>query len=348
MKILYVGADDGTSRHRRDALIGLGHRVVTFDPYRSFSRLKPITWWGFHTGYVGISILVADRLRRFLEAHGTFDFAFVDNGETLNPSALRIIKNRCGAVINFNQDNPYSGRDGGRWRQFLKSLPSYDLVVVPRSSNLKAAHAHGARQVFVTSFAADRLIHRPPFDIGDEAGKKYDVVFVGTFMEKRGAFLHNLIAKGVPLSIYGANWHKAPEWRALKPYVLGPSLDDFKYPRAIYQAKIALALLSKGNQDLHTTRSFEIPSIGTLMCAERTAEHLGYYHEEEEAVFWSDVEECADKCLTLLKEPARVSAIAKAGYIRAISNNRFNDIVMKEVLNYFGTMRSDQPARFFP
>ena len=87
----------------------------------------------------------------------------------------------------------------------------------------------------------------------------------------------------------------------LKPYFKGQTLKGKDYISAIQGSKICLGLLSKGNRDLHTTRTFEIPFIGSLLCAERTSEHLELFDENLEAVFWNSAEECAEKCKELLK-----------------------------------------------
>ena len=45
-------------------------------------------------------------------------------------------------------------------------------------------------------------------------------------------------------------------------------------------------------------------------------EHLQMYQEDKEAVFWKDVDECAEKCLNLLKQPELCKQIAKRGHER--------------------------------
>ena len=121
-----------------------------------------------------------------------------------------------------------------------------------------------------------------------------------------------LVRAGLPLSIWGHRWQKAPEWPLLAPYWRGPAQDDPEiYARIIQSAKISLGLLSRGNRDRHTTRSFEIPAVGGLLCAERTDEHCASYKEGVEAVFWKDARECIEQCRRLLSDDALAAAIKK-------------------------------------
>ena len=157
-------------------------------------------------------------------------------------------------------------------------------------------------------------------------------MFLGSWFPERGPFLAELVRLGVPLTIRGANWNKAPEWPALRPYWKGGQLQGDDYAMAIQCAKVNLGLLSKGNRDLHTTRSLEIPALGGLMCAERTAEHLGLYAEGEEALFWSDAEECASVCRAVLQDDARRERIAAAGHARSLKNGCRNETVMRAIV----------------
>ena len=104
------------------------------------------------------------------------------------------------------------------------------------------------------------------------------------------------------------------------------------YVLAIQGSKINLGLLSKGNRDLHTRRSLEIPYIGGLLCAERTSEHLEMFRDGKEAVFWSDVNECAQKCLQLLKNDNTIYEIKKAGMKRVRELKVGNEDLCRSVL----------------
>jgi len=151
-------------------------------------------------------------------------------------------------------------------------------------------------------------------------------------MPERGAFLLDLVERGVPLSIFGPGWQKAPEWPRLRPHRRAEYLDGDHYAYAVQCAAVSLGLLSKGNRDLHTTRSMEIPSLGGLLCAERTGVHAALYREGEEAVFWSDGEECAAVCHALLADEPRRQAIAERGRQRSRANGYTSENLIRRTI----------------
>ncbi|ACK49954.1 hypothetical protein Msil_0985 [Methylocella silvestris BL2] len=337
MKILYLGPEEGTAIQRIDAFRRLGHDVFVADvglPLDSLPAPMALTdAWIFRTGCLGLDWIAERWLFQHI-ADKTFDVAFVDHGDLVNASSVRRLKKIAKVVVNYNQDNPYVPRDGRKWRLFLDALPYYDLVVTPRHSSVGPAKQAGARRVLEVRFAADEDVHRPiSLSDADQSRFAAKVAFVGTWMAERGPFMLRLIERGVPLRIYGPRWNKAAEYDAIRAHVaLGP-LNGRDYVKAISGASIAIGLLSKGNEDLHTTRSLEIPAIGTLFCAERTSDHLEMYKDGEEAIFFDGPDECADLCLSLLQQPGRIREIAEAGRRRVRENGDFNEALLSKIVN---------------
>ncbi len=318
---------------RKKALERLGHDVFQVDVKEALPRHKLFRAWAFKTGGLGFESAVSRFVLGRVQDR-TFDVIFCDSGELVPPILLKALQKIGGKSLVFNQDNPFVARDGQRWRLFLKSLPLYDLYVTPRVSNIAPAKRMGARRVYRTWFSADEILHVPQTLTEDEKAKfRSPVSFVGTWMPERGPFMKVLIERGVPLTIFGPRWDKAPEYAAIKDHVRLGNLNTSDYTKAVSACDIAIALLSKGNEDLHTTRSLEIPAIGALLCGERTSEHLELYKEGEEAVFWDTPEECADVCLKLLGNPEDMHRIAAAGKARAKINNYYNEAVLENMLD---------------
>ena len=337
MRILYLGPERGTALQRIQALRRLGHEVAVIDARQAMGQTilpqRVVSGWAVKTGAFGVVALITRDLAAQVKGN-EFDLVFVDHGEFLGPDALKALKTVAKTIVNYNQDNPYVARDGLKWRQFLKALPHYDLAVTPRRSSVAPARAAGARRVLCVNFAADEAVHRPlELAAEDRARFGCKVAFVGTWMPERGPFLLRLIERGVPLRIYGERWSKAPEYEQLRGHVVLGNLEGEDYVKAIAGASIAIGLLSKGNEDLHTTRSLEIPAIGTLLCAERTSDHSAMYKEGEEAVFFADADECADQCLALLAQPGRIEKIAVAGLRRVRQNGDFNEVLLSKIID---------------
>lgn len=334
LTILYLGSDDGTSRHRIHALERLGHRIHLVNPYRFIPQNKLIQKWAFKSGGMFLEALVHGRVLECLPG-GRFDVVLVNSGEYVGPALVRDLKAVGGAVINYNTDDPFGSRDGYRWRLYLKSVPLYDLVVVVRKPNIAEARARGARKVLPVYMSADEVAHsRRVLSLADHQKWDSDVTFIGTWMPERGPFMAKLIQLGVPLSLYGNRWERAAEWNTIRKVWRGPTVhNEDDYAKAIQCAKICLGLVSVGNRDLSTQRSFEVPHLGGLLCAQRTEEHCDLYKEDEEAVFWDTPEECAQKCLLLLNDPDLRKKIAERGRLRCLQNGTTNERVMGAVLN---------------
>ena len=257
----------------------------------------------------------------------------------IGPSVVQSLKLNFGIVINYNLDDPFGDRDKRTWHRYLKSVQYYDLIVVVREVNIAEAYTHGAKRVLRVFRSADEIAHSPQA-IDRQEQVKWDskVLFAGTWMPERGNFLSELITQGVPLSIYGDRWQKAKEWSILKAAWKGHSLYGAEYIKAIQCSKICLGLLSKGNRDLHTQRSMEIPYIGSVLCAERTSEHIKLYREGLEAVFWMSPQECVLACKRLLNDNNWRQKIADDGKERCIKNGYLNENVMKRIINEISTI----------
>jgi spore maturation protein CgeB len=334
LSILYLGDHAGTSGHRAAALMRLGHSVSLLDPVAFLPKTRLSEMWTWHTGALFLEGHVRTHVLENIPAR-QFDLVYVDCGHLVGPSLIQDLRARFGTVVNYNLDDPYGRRDGKRWRVYLKAVPFYDLIVVVRDCNVSEAFAAGAQRVLRVFRSADEIAHKPR-QVSDQDDRIWssEVAFVGTWMPERGPFMARLVELGVPVSIYGDHWEKAREWDVLKSYWRGPGLTDAdNYAKAIQCAKINLGLLSKGNRDDSTQRSFEIPHLGGVLCAERTAEHLALYEEDREAIFWDTPDECARKCAHVLKDHELRKRIGSKGRQRCLRNRTTNEMVLSELLH---------------
>jgi len=325
MHILYLGSKKGNSLLRARALERLGHTVHHFDPDPFLPGGPKMTRIHYETG----GLLAASGVAKALLAATKDvprDMVYVDGGRWIGPKLVRELKKRT-PVLDYTVDDAYGSRDRLSWLLFRKATPEYDVIGVKRKENLVEGKALGGKKMVFVHSTADELAHRPRSLTAEEAAKwTNDVVFIGTGLDRRGGFITDLIRLGVPLSVYGNKWESQKEWPQIQPNWKGAGTKtESDYSAAIIGAKVSLGLLSKGNRDLHTRRSVEIPACAGVFCGERTSEHLEMYVENEEAVFWDTAEECAEACNRLMKAPEFRAKIARQGHERCLRNGYYNE-----------------------
>jgi len=335
MKILFLGdtCEQSTSWHRACALRRLGHDVVAWNPgdfVPGQRRIPFFSSFNVRTGYRLVAPVVASRLRARISSE-SWDMVWIDCGPQLSPPFYRWLRMRGAPVVNYMTDNPFQKRDHRKWDLYRKCLPLQDLTVYPRIENVAEARQAGANEVMRVYFSYDPVVHAPTPGVARE--KEHDVIFVGSWMPERGPFALEMLRRGLSLRIVGDGWPRSPEWASLKSHWLGGSVYGRAYVEAIESAYIAIGLLSKGNRDLHTQRSVEVPFIGSAaFCAERTTEHMEMYSDGVEAVFWDSPEECAEVCHKLLSKPGECSLMAARAKARILDLKLSNDEVLASIL----------------
>jgi hypothetical protein len=352
--ILYLGDRFATSGHRANAIKRLGHTVDLRDPYKEVGKMLG-SWRGalhFRTGYTFLQSRMAKWLESIIEeTSNRLDVIWVDSGELFGRECLKILRKAKCPVVLYNVDDPTGKRDGNRFNSLIKAIPDYDLIALVRKETAEECKTLGGKQVIRVFRSYDEVEHAPfASDLDIPSTFKSDVAFIGTWMrfEKRDEFLLELVAKGVPISIWGDRWEKSPHFGKLKSYWRGNALRGRDYVAAIQGSKICLGMLSKGNRDLHTQRSLEVPFAGGLFCAERTTEHQELYKEGTEAVFWSDAAECADICNRLLKDSTVREKIRTSGMERIRALKLGNEDVCRHVLKTLMEMPSELTATANP
>jgi spore maturation protein CgeB len=338
---LFIGSrqPSSTSLHRFRALQRIGINVALIDPRDAIADAlqHPISSRiHYRTGYR----LLQRRMTRWLETtlsdQPVPHFVWVDGGEFLGTECLQVLRSVGAPIILYNLDDPTGNRDGRRFDVLVQALPLYDLCAVVRQASAKDFYQRGARKVVCVWRSYDEIAHAPFGDSSDiPAQFRADVAFVGTWMrgEDRDRFLMKVIEKGVDVSIWGPRWAKSPFRSQLARHLKGGEVYQRDYVAAIQGAKICIALLSKGNRDLHTQRSLEIPYVGSVLCGERTNDHLALFREGIDAVFWSDANECAEICKQLLADPKRCQAIAASGADRVRKMGMGNEDKARVILS---------------
>jgi hypothetical protein len=262
----------------------------------------------------------------------------------LHPATLRSLRQSGIVTIDYVNDNPFGPRRDPGWRLFRKTIPEYDLHAVPRSSSVADFRARGAREVMEIRFSYEPTVHYAPSASWGDAQRDRNVSFIGTPYDDRGSFLTRLWRANGRVDISGSrpHWHAALPADAFAATFRTGELKGDAYREAIWRSRINLAFVTHSNRDQVAHKSFEITACGGFLLAERTPEHLACFREDEEAVFFSDFEECRAKIDRYLNdEPAR-SRIAAAGQRRALTSGYDNDSVLRRLLVRATEMLADR------
>lgn len=333
--MLYVGTlgAGGTCAQRLSVLRELGHEVAAFDvdtylarSSRLVNSLRLRLSWG-----PGVDLLNEDLVRN-AKSQGP-ELVWIDKGIFVRAKSLEAIRKFTGAtLVHYNPDDPFGSYRRG-WRVFLQALPSYDLHLVPRDANKAEYLRAGARHVIRFRWAFDPQTHRPvPVTDEDRARLGGPVGFIGDWETERAASLRFLADRGVPVRVWGTNWNKCrPVPMSMK--LEGRPLLGRDYSLGISTFDINLGFLRKGNRDLSTTRSVEIPASGGFLLAERTDEHLAMFDEGVEAEFFEGDDELLDKVRDYLARPEDRRRIAEAGRRRCLESGYSNHHELSRILD---------------
>lgn len=337
MKVLYLGdnREGTTSLHRANAMRRLGHEVTHLDPSSVIPQNRYVTSFNVRTGYRLFANHVDSYLRRMI-GNQIYDLAWIDCGAPIPPSFHEFLNRNKIRIINYNIDDPFGKRDHRKWDQYKMSVRYHDLTVVVREENIVEAKQHEAKNVLRVYRSYDPIAHAP-FEMTSEDSDRFssEVVFVGTWMPERGPFMIELLNRGVPLSIWGDNWQKDPNYHQIKTALRGKGVFGKDYIKAIMGAKIAIGLVSKENRDLHTTRSAEIPYIGkALFCAENTSEHRWMFKDGEDAILFESAKSCSEKIMHILNNTDEIKNYVSNAKNKIIRLGLSNDEIIKNIINY--------------
>jgi spore maturation protein CgeB len=347
LKILYASglSPNDSSLYRLWALERLGHRMSLLNAYqyrptnavarKVVYRLAAGPW---------VSQLNRDLLR--MAEREKPDVVWTDKLLAMQPKTLMKLREMGIATVSYMIDNPFGVRQDPGWRLYMKDIPYYDLHVVQRDSNIADYKARGARDVIKIQTAFEPTIHFPPPEGWSDADRDREVSFIGTPYDQRGEFLTRLWKEfGLPVAVSGGLvWKKHLTAEAVAAMYRGHGeLFNDAYREGIWKSKINLSFLTHSNHDEFAHKSFEIAACGGFLLVERSQGHLERFVEDEEAVFFSGIEECVEKIRRYLPdEPAR-ARIAAAGRARAERSGYHNDrqvgLIVERVRQIVGATR---------
>ncbi len=318
LSIVYAGPMNrgSTCRQRALALEALGHRVIAVDLVPGEHAARRLTLaWRVKNRLLGERDDTGFNARLLaLPESPAPDVLWVDKGLTVAPATLDALRERWphALFVNYSGDDMFNPRNQtSAWRA---NLPRYDLCATTKSFNVPELRAAGARDVLFIEKGYSTEVHHP-YEVTPELRARLggDVGFIGWPEAARERSMRALARSGVEIRIWGP-WPRAKGGDGLR--IEGRPLWDEEYAQAISAFRINLGFLRRVNRDRHTTRSVEIPACGGFLLAERTDEHQRLFREGEEAEFFANDGELAEKTRWYLAHEAERARIAAAGLRR--------------------------------
>ena len=262
--------------------------------------------------------------RRLLQRAKAFqpDIVWFYNVQLISPAVVRSMRHALpkATFVQYANDNPFSTSAApGLWRNFLNSIPLFDMHFSYRLNNMIDYQRYGAKSVHLLRayFIPEEEFPVPQHEIPDHF--KCDVVFAGHYEDDgRVEMLEAICDAGFHLNLFGGGWSAAlPKLKSDSPlrskYPISPATEsDYRY--AICGAKVALCFLSTLNRDTYTRRSFQIPAMRTAMLSQYTDDLASLYKEDKEAVFFNTKAELLEKIKRLLVDEKWRYSVAKGGY----------------------------------
>jgi spore maturation protein CgeB len=340
IKILYVAglSPNDSSQYRAWALERLGHTVVPINFFEYESR-NALVRKVVHRLHVGPA--VARFNRDIVEAaeREKPDVFWADKLLWLKPATIDKLRAMGITTVSYMIDNPFGTRRDPGWRLYMRDIPHFDLHVVQRDKNIADYKKRGARDVIKIQTAYEPTIHFPPPPGWSDKDRDRGVSFIGTPYDDRPEFLTRLWKEfGFQVTVSGGHVWKKPLGPEATAGIYRDSLRGTgelfreEYREGIWKSKINLSFITHANQDEFVHKSFEIAACGGFLLAERSAGHSARFVEDEEAVFFSGIEECVEKIRRYLPDEAARARIAAAGCARAKRDGYHNDAQVERIV----------------
>jgi len=345
LKILYVAglSPNDSSQYRAWALERLGHKVVALNAYE-YEAHNALARKVFFRMQAGPWVARLNRDILSMAEREKPDVFWADKLLSLRPETLDKLRGMGIVSVSYMIDNAFGPRKDPGWRLYMQDIPHFDLHAVQRDKNIADYKDRGGRDVIKIQTAYEPTVHFPPPEGWSDKDRDRGVSFIGTSYDDRPEFLTRLWKEyGFPVVISGdAQWKKRLTAEAAAALYTNRELYLKDYRESIWRSKINLSFLTHSNQDEFVHKSFEIAACQGFLLAERSAGHAARFVEDEEAVFFTGFDECAEKIRKYLPDEQARKQIAAAGRARAVHSGYSNDAQVAAIVERVRSIIKDR------
>lgn len=333
-RILYVSTllSYGTATYRSEALRRIGQEVSPFEVGAYAPRQPQLRALRTRFPFGPLVSRINRDLVRTVESSRP-DVVWFDKPTFFTPETMQAIHGAGARIVFYVQDGPFGPRNDGCWSQFYRVYRMADLHCLVRESDVARYRSWGLPFI-KTMFSFDPAMQFAPPESWSDANRDRDISYIGHPYEERPAFLRSLAGQyHLPVFINGNHWEELLARDGDLNIKVGGHLDAPQYLDGIWRSKVNLSFVGRDNEDDIAHKSVEIGACGAFLLALRTQGHEALFEEDREAVFFSSVEECADKARFYLNRPDLREAIGRRARIRAIRSGYDNDTQLTRILN---------------
>ncbi len=312
----------------------LGAEVELFDIRRPFGIIhilpaklvRLIRRFFPQAGLLPINNLLKNKVRE-----QNFEVLWVFKGMEILPSTLDFIRNKGVFTVNFNPDHPFFFTGPGSGNKLItKALPTYNAHLTYHSGVAEILNNKFSTKVAILPFGFD--LSTSEFDQISDEEEILKVGFVGSADEDRASYINAMLHHGIEVDVFGSGWDKwlAP---ASNLAVHGP-VYGLEFWKTLRKYRVQLNTFRPHNIGSHNMRSFDIPGSGGIMLAPESEEHLTFFQNGTDAVFFKDKGDAVLKAVEILqwskeqalsvRNQARAHAISKGYHYRKRSETALN------------------------
>jgi spore maturation protein CgeB len=333
-RILYVSTftSPGTTTFRFEAMRRIGQDVVPFEfrKYEPRLRVLQVLRSRFPHGPL-IARINQDLVSAVRNSQP--DVVWFDKPTLFTRETMDAIHAAGARIVFYVQDGPFGPRNDGLWRQFRRVYRMADLHCLVREADVVRYRDWGLPFI-KTMFSFDPAMQYPPPEGWSDADRDREISYIGHPHEERPSFLRALAAQHeLPLWINGNFWNNILGQENLPNCHIGGHLGPDQYRATIWRSKINLSFVTQANEDDIAHKAVETAACGAFLLTLRTPGHEALLEEDREAVFFSSVEECADKARFYLGRPDLREAIGRRARERAVRSGYDNDTQLARILN---------------
>lgn len=238
----------------------------------------------------------------------------VFKGMELFPQTVEELKKYTNFLVNYNPDHPFhfysKGSGNKNVREAIQLYDLYGTYARKIAAELKSTYHVNS---FVLPFGYDADIK---FTQSSAAISKFG--FIGAYDRERLKILMKL--NKFPIEVCGdEKWRKKLKSKFGNGLIItGRPLYNSDYASYCSAALGIFNFLRPHNinESSHNMRTFEVPSYGGLLIANRTEEQSVFFEEDKEAVYFDSIEELKDKLSYLLKKPQFIDELKRRAYNR--------------------------------